>query len=62
MASCVVGVWHDGLDAEDKRAFKRAAVDRSRADLFGAICAASGGRPFGLTALKDHLNARCVCD
>lgn len=59
---CVVGVWHQGLDAADKKAFKRAAVKRSRVDLYGFICAADGGRPFGLTALKDHLNVRCICD
>ena len=59
---CIVGKWFDTLDAEDKRAFKRANGRISRAELYAAICAADGGRPLGLTALKDHLNARCVCN
>lgn len=59
---CVVGRWKTGLDKEDQTAFKRAVPTMSRADLYGAICAAEGGRPFGLTALKDCLNSRCVCD
>lgn len=59
---CVVGRWRDGLDKEDKEAFKRALGRISRAELYGAICAAHGERPFGLTALKDCINGRCVCD
>ncbi|AID58947.1 hypothetical protein PBI_GAIA_128 [Mycobacterium phage Gaia] len=59
---CVLAVWLESLDSEDQAAFKRAATTMSRADLYGAICAASGSRPFGLTALKQHLNLRCCCN
>jgi hypothetical protein len=59
---CVVGRWKTELDDEDKQAFNLAVTQRSRADLYGFICAASASKPFGLTALKDCLNRRCVCD
>jgi hypothetical protein len=59
---CVVGRWRDSLDKEDLAAFTRAVGSMSRADLYGAICAAHGSRPFGLTALKDCLNGRCICN
>lgn len=59
---CVVGKWKSTLDQEDKEAFKQAIGRMTRADLHGVICAAHQGRPFGLTALKDCLNGRCVCD
>lgn len=59
---CVVQTWLETLDDEDRRAFKNAATTMSRADLYGAICAASGSRPLGLTALKQHLNFRCCCN
>ncbi len=59
---CVVGQWLKSLDKDDRAAFKRAVPNKSRVDLFGFVCAAHGGRPFGLTALKDHINGRCVCD
>lgn len=59
---CVVGRWLDRLDVDDRKAFKRACVDRGRAELFAVVCLAEGSKPFSLTALKDHLNARCICD
>lgn len=59
---CVVGRWRDLLDTEDRRAFKAAVPRMSRADIYGFICAASAGKPFSLTALKDCLNGRCICD
>lgn len=59
---CVVGRWQDSLDSADRKALKAAIPRMSRADLYGIICAASGDRPFGLTALKDCINGRCVCD
>lgn len=64
MARCVVGAWHGELDAADRKALKRCLFFNavSRADLYADICTAHGGRPFSLTALKDHINGRCVCD
>lgn len=62
MTLCVVGKWRADLDAEDRAAFVAAVPDRKRADLYALICEAEGGKPFGLTALKDHLNLRCVCN
>lgn len=59
---CVVGRWRDELDAADRKAFKAALPRMSRADLYGHICAAGAGRPFSLTALKDCINGRCICD
>lgn len=59
---CVVGRWHEALDAEDRAELKRAVERKSRADLYADICTAHGTRPFGLTALKQHLNRRCFCD
>ncbi len=60
--TCVVGAWIASLDDEDRLALGGAMEAMSRADLFGTICAAEGCRPFGLTALKNHINQRCVCD
>ena len=62
MPRCVVGRWLVQCDATDRKAFKRACVDRGRAELFAVICEAHGGKPFSLTALKDCINGRCVCD
>lgn len=59
---CVAALWLDSLDKEDRQAFNRATTAMSRADLYGAICAAHGSRPYGLTALKQHLNDRCCCN
>lgn len=59
---CVVGRWKDGLDSEDRAAFVGAIHNRKRADLHKLICEAEGMKPFGLTALKDHLNLRCTCE
>lgn len=59
---CVVGRWRQSLDKEDKEALKQAISQRSRAELHGFICAAHGGAPFGLTALKDCLGRRCICN
>lgn len=59
---CVVGRYIDTLDGEDRKAFKQAVGRMSRADLYGAICAAQASRPFGLTALKDHILGRCICN
>ena len=59
---CVVGRWRDGLDQEDRKALNLAVNRMSRADLYGLICAAAGTKPYGLTALKDHINGRCICD
>lgn len=58
---CVVATWLASLDKDDRAAFKRAVPTMSRADLYGVICAAHGGRPYGLTALKQHINGRCMC-
>lgn len=59
---CVVGTWKAGLDKDDREAFARAVGRKKRVDLYADICVAHGGRPFGLTALKDHLNHRCICN
>lgn len=59
---CVVGRWIESLDSADRKAFKRACVDRGRAELFAVICEACDGKPFSLTAMKDHVNVKCVCD
>lgn len=56
-----MGVWRFALDEEDVQAYSRALRDLSRAELFATICAAVGAKPFSLTALKDHINGRCVC-
>lgn len=61
LARCVVGRWRDQLDNADQKAFKAAVPRMSRADLYGLICAAYGDSPFGLTALKQHINGRCQC-
>lgn len=61
MPQCVVGSWVDGLDPEDTVAFDQAADTVSRIELYKAICVAAEKKPFGLTALKDHINTRCVC-
>lgn len=61
MTSCVVGKWISELDAEDYQELGLAIGRISRADLYGFICAAEARRPFGLTALKDHLNGKCIC-
>lgn len=59
---CVVGAWIDGLDSEDTVAFAAAEDTRSRVDLHRVIAKANGGvQPYSLTALKDHLNTRCIC-
>lgn len=58
---CVTGLWLDTLDDEDREAFKQSIGRVSRAELYAAICAANGGSPYGLTALKQHLNFRCIC-
>jgi hypothetical protein len=62
MPKCVVGRWRGQLDAEDREAFERAAAAGSRIDLYVDICTSHGGRPFSLTAMKDCINGRCVCD
>jgi len=62
MTRCVVGRWLGQVDAADRKAFKQACVNRGRAELFALICEANGGKPFSLTALKDCVNGRCVCD
>ena len=59
---CVVGRWKDGLDKEDRAALNEAIHHRKRADLHALICEAGEGRPFGLTALKQHLNLKCTCE
>ena len=59
---CVVATWHSTLDRQDRAAFKAANGRISRADLYAAICVAHGQAPFGLTALKQHLNLRCCCN
>lgn len=62
MTVCVVGKWRNALDTEDRTAFDAAIPNRHRADLHSLICQAEGSKPFGLTALKQHLNLRCVCN
>lgn len=63
MTSCVVGSWLLTLDELDTLALTSAlARCMSRAELYGHICASEGVKPFGLTALKQHLNDRCQCD
>lgn len=58
---CVVGQWAQKLDADDLLAFQEAPGRMTRVGLYETICWAEGSKPFGLTALKDHLNDRCVC-
>ena len=57
---CKAGAWIDSLDAEDTIAFDNALDNLSRADLYRVICQVYG-KPFGLTALKQHINGRCGC-
>lgn len=60
MASCVVGVWQNNLDAEDKQALQVFEdQSNSMAQLHGKLQLADVG--FGLTAQKDHYGRRCVC-
>lgn len=59
---CVTADWLATLDDEDREAFKRAVGRMSRVDLYGAICTAHGSRPFGLTALKQHVLNQCCCN
>lgn len=58
---CVVGKWASTLDDADLLAWAKAIREISRVDLLAKICAAAGEQPFALTALKDHINGRCVC-
>lgn len=65
MTQCVVGQWRESLDQEDKEAFSRVACSVrpvNRAALYATICKACGEKPYGLTALKQHLNGRCACN
>ena len=61
-----MGVWFDALDVEDAIQFDRALDDRSRIDLYQKVCEAAAlddkEKPYGLTAMKDHINGKCVCD
>lgn len=59
---CVVGEWLDSLSAERQADFDNALDTLSRVSLHNKIVEDEKGvRPFGLTALKDHLNTKCVC-